>query len=136
MSTQYLNPKNLFNSKKYGFSQVVVSDASGKIFNTSGQVALNAHEEIVGKDLASQTRQSLVNLKCAVEEISGSLTDIMMLRIYYVHKNDVNTSDIGVVLREFFGVENPPASTWLGVCSLARPEFLVEIEANGIIQAM
>ena len=133
MSVNYYNPKRLFNSRKYGFSQVAVGNASGSIFNTSGQVALNAAEEIIGNDLASQTHQALFNLKIAVEEAGGSLTDIMMLRIYYVHTNDVDPSAIGIVLRTFFGVESPPASTWLGVCSLARPEFLIEIEANGII---
>ncbi len=133
MPAQYINPKHLFNSKKYGFSQVVVSSASGKLFNTSGQVAVDANEEIVGNDLASQTRQALVNLTIAVDETGGNLTDVMMLRVYYVHTDCIDTSDIGVVLREFFGVENPPASTWLGVRSLARPEFLIEIEASGII---
>ena len=134
MTIQYLNPKKLFNSKKYGFSQVAVAHGVGKLFNTSGQVALNADEQIIGDDLASQTRQALLNIKVAVEEIQGSLNDIMMLRIYYVHQENINTEQIGIVLREFFGTENPPASTWLGVSSLARPEFLIEIEANGAIQ--
>jgi len=133
MSVQHFNPKKLFNSKKYGFSQVVVSRASGRIFNTSGQVALNAEEEIVGQDIESQTRQALSNLKIALEEIDGSLTDVMMLRIYYVYKKNLDTARIGIVLREFFGIENPPASTWIGVASLARPEFLIEMEASGVI---
>ncbi len=56
-----------------------------------------------------------------------------MIRIYYVHKPNLDTTEIGTLLREFFGTQNPPASTWLGVSSLARPEFLIEIEANGMI---
>jgi 2-iminobutanoate/2-iminopropanoate deaminase len=133
MPTEFINPAHLFYSKKYGFSQVAVSNAKGKIFNTSGQVGWNADEKIVGHDLSGQTRQALLNLKIAVEAIGGSLTDIMMIRIYYVHKPGIDTTEIGIVLREFFGTESPPASTWLGVASLARPEFLIEIEANGII---
>jgi 2-iminobutanoate/2-iminopropanoate deaminase len=133
MPIQFLNPKKLFNSKQYGFSQVAVAKVPGMLFNTSGQVALNANEEIVGEDVLTQTRQALRNIKLAIEEMKGSLSDIMMLRIYYVHKDNEPIDQIGVVLREFFGTENPPASTWLGVCSLARPEFLIEIEASGII---
>ena len=94
---------------------------------------LNSEEEIVGQDIESQTRQALSNLKIALEAINGSLTDIMMLRIYYVHMENLDTTHLGIVLREFFGVECPPASTWLGVSSLARPEFLIEIEASGVI---
>jgi enamine deaminase RidA (YjgF/YER057c/UK114 family) len=30
-------------------------------------------------------------------------------------------------------VENPPASTFLQVVSLAKPEFLIEIEVVGVI---
>lgn len=133
MEHAHINPKNLFNSRQYGFSQVVVSRTVGKLFYTSGQVAINAEEKIVAHDIAGQTRQALTNVLIAVNEAGGKLTDIMMLHIYFVNNGNINNSEIGVVLREFFGTENPPASTWIGVHSLARPEFLIEIEATGII---
>ncbi|MEO7989431.1 MAG: RidA family protein [Chryseolinea sp.] len=133
MALTYINPKTLFNSKQYGFSQLVVSNASGKLFYTSGQVAVDVEEKIVAKDIAGQTRQAFVNLATAIQEAGGNLKDIMMLRIYFVNNGTFKIEEIGVVLREFFGTENPPASTWVGVSSLARPEFLIEIEANGVI---
>lgn len=130
----YVNPKKLFNSAQYGFSQLVISKTSGKLFYTSGQVALDAEEKIVANDIAGQTRQCLVNLSLAVEAAGGNLNDIMMLRIYFVTNSHFKTEEIGAVLREFFGTENPPASTWVGVSSLARTEFLIEIEASGVLQ--
>ncbi len=133
MAHTYINPKNLFKSKQYGFSQLVVSNASGKLFYTSGQVAVDAEEKIVAKDIAGQTRQALNNLTIVIKEAGGNLKDIMMLRIYFVNNGTFKNEEIGVVLREFFGTENPPASTWIGIHSLARPEFLIEIEANGVI---
>ena len=42
----------------------------------------------------------------------------------------------GVALREFFPGDQPPASTWLGVASLAVPEFLIEIEAIAVLDAV
>ncbi len=63
MPIEFINPENLFNSKIYGFSQVAVCQQAGKIFTTAEQVALNANEEIVGRDLASQTHQALFNIK-------------------------------------------------------------------------
>jgi len=132
MRHTYLNPKNLFDSRKYGFSQAVVSNVPGKMFYASGQVALDAEEKIVSKDIAGQTRQALLNVRIAVEEAGGNLKDIMMLRIYFVNNGQFKNEEIGIVLREFFGTENPPASTCIGVSSLARPEFLIEIEASGV----
>jgi enamine deaminase RidA (YjgF/YER057c/UK114 family) len=35
-------------------------------------------------------------------------------------------------LKEFFP-QNPPASTWIGVSTLAVPEFLIEIEATAVV---
>jgi 2-iminobutanoate/2-iminopropanoate deaminase len=128
----YINPKKLFNSMQYGFSQLVVSNTPGKLFFTSGQVALDAEEKIVTKDITGQTRQALINLTTAINEAGGNLKDVMMLRIYFVNNGDFKNEEIGVVLREFFGTENPPASTWIGVSSLARSEFLIEIEASGV----
>ncbi len=133
MSHTCINPDKLFNSKQYGFSQLVISNASGKLFYTSGQVAIDAEEKIVADDIAGQTRQCLKNLTTAIHEAGGNITDIMMLRIYFVNNGNFKNEEIGVVLREFFGTENPPASTWIGVSSLARPEFLIEIEGSGVI---
>ena|SRR6187551_3611411 len=132
MGHAHINPKNLFDSRKYGFSQVVVSNVPGKSFFTSGQVALDADEKIVAKDIAGQTRQALLNLTTAVKEAGGNLKDVMMLRIYFVNNGNFKNEEIGIVLREFFGTDNPPASTWIGVSSLARSEFLIEIEASGV----
>ena len=133
MAHTYINPKNLFDSRKYGFSQVVVSNVPGKLFFTSGQVSIDTEERMVATDIAGQTRQALLNLTTAVNEAGGNLKDVMMIRIYFVNNGHFKNEEIGVVLREFFGTEVPPASTWVGVSALARPEFLVEIEATGMI---
>ena len=55
-----------------------------------------------------------------------------MLRIYTVDYQDGDGAVIGRVLKESFG-NHFPASTWIGVQSLARPEFLIEIEAQAVI---
>jgi len=40
---------------------------------------------------------------------------------------------IGRVLVDVFGSDNPPASSWIGVQSLAQPEYLIEVEATAVI---
>ncbi len=133
MNKAYLNPTSLFNSTQFGFSQIVIADP-GKLVFLSGQVAWDADGQIVGQgDLEKQTRQTFSNIKTAIETAGGTLKDIVMLRIYVVHLTDDKSAVIGPILKEYFGTQNPPASTWLGVTALASSDFLLEIEAQAII---
>jgi len=55
MKRETINPKSLFDSRQYGFSQIVISNPD-KIIFISGQVAWDEHLYIVGEnDLAQQT---------------------------------------------------------------------------------
>ncbi|VAW40328.1 hypothetical protein MNBD_CHLOROFLEXI01-3734, partial [hydrothermal vent metagenome] len=76
--------------------------------------------------------QSLRNVETAVTAANGTLNDIVALRIYIVQAWMDKTAPVSEALREFFP-ENPPASTWIGVQSLARPEFLIEIEGTAVV---
>ena len=71
-------------------------------------------------------------IKSAVESAGGTLDDIVALRIYVVRETDQTFEPVGTALRERFP-KDPPASTWIGVLSLAVPEFLIEIEAVAVL---
>lgn len=43
------------------------------------------------------------------------------------------TAPVSEGLKAFFPGDNLPAATWIGVPSLARPEFLIEIEGTAVI---
>lgn len=103
------------------------------MFHTSGQVALDKDENVVGETLGDQVRQSLLNVSHAVASVGGSMADIISLRIYFVQSEFNNIHVIGDALKEFFTEKQLPASTWIGVSTLARKEFLIEIEAIGSI---
>ena len=131
---EYLNPKELFPSLQYGFSQIVVCQ-SGKTIYLSGQVAWNEKQQIVGfDDLRAQTRQTLSNIKTAMTVAGGSLTDVVSMRIYVVKEKLEETHHISEALKEFFPAERAPATTWIGVHALANRDFLIEIEAIGVIE--
>jgi enamine deaminase RidA (YjgF/YER057c/UK114 family) len=133
MSNLYLNPKTLFNSLPFGFSQAVVT-TGGKTIYLSGQTAWDANKQIVGgNNLGEQARQTLRNVQLAVEAAGGTLADVVSLRLYVVNPKPGDMQTVGEALREFFPADNPPTSTWLGVASLAMPEFLIEIEAIAVI---
>lgn len=133
MKKESINPKSLFDSRQYGFSQIVVANP-GKIVFISGQVAWDENLNLIGKNnLAKQTQKSLENLKTAIESIGSSLENITMLRIYKVDYQQEEGAIISKYLKQYFGTENPPASTWINVKGLANEGFLIEIEAQAII---
>lgn len=133
MKKECYNPVQLFDSRPYGFSQMVVTDP-GKMVFISGQVAWDKNLNITGKgDLEKQAEKSILNLKVAMEELGGSLADIVMIRIYKVNYQKEDGPVINRLLKKYFGSENPPASTWISVSGLANEEFLIEIEAQAVI---
>jgi len=133
MPKEHINPKSLFRSLPYGFSQVVVATGKRMVF-ISGQTAWDAQKNIVGGDsVLQQARQALRNLQAAVEATGGTLRDVVGLRIYIVDYQAESGTAVGTALSEFFSPENPPASTWIGVSALAVPEFLIEIEATAVL---
>ncbi|HYS54484.1 MAG TPA: RidA family protein [Thermoanaerobaculia bacterium] len=131
MPKKYVNPASLFPSVEHGFSQVVIASGAKTVF-ISGQTAWDANKRIVGRNLGEQARQALRNIKAAVEAAGGTLSDIVALRIYIVDIAE-NVDAVGGALRDVFPT-NPPTSTWIGVSSLAVPEFLIEIEATAVLE--
>ena len=133
MKREAINPESLFDSRQYGFSQIVVSN-QGKLVFISGQVAWDENLNVVGgNDLAKQTLKSLDNLETAIKSAGGNLENIVMLRIYKVNYKKGDGPVISQVLKEKFGTTNPPASTWINVKGLANEDFLIEIEAQAVI---
>ena len=132
MPKQHVNPASLFPSVQHGFSQVVVA-SGGKTVFISGQTAWDMDKRIVGRNFGEQAEQALRNVKAAVEAAGGSLADIVALRIYVVHHGQQNLEAVGRALRDTFAT-NPPTSTWIGVASLAVPDFLIEIEATAVLE--
>ncbi len=134
MPKQYINPDSLFPSLPHGFSQVVAA-SGGKTIYISGQTAWDAHRQIIGgTDLAQQARQALRNVQAAVEAAGGGLADIVALHIYVVNYQPEQADAVGSALREFFPKERRPVSTWIGVASLAVPDFMIEIEATAVVE--
>lgn len=131
MPKEHVNPDSLFRSTEYGFSQVVVASGVRTVY-ISGQTAWNVEKRIVGRTLGEQTRQALDNVKAAVESVGGNLGDLVTLRIYIVRETDQTLEPVGRALKELFPT-HPPASTWIGVSSLAVPDFLIEIEAVAVL---
>jgi 2-iminobutanoate/2-iminopropanoate deaminase len=84
-----------------------------------------------------QVKMALRKLSLAMKEAGGSLANMVKT---YVLLKDMNDLPLYRKLeREYFAkhapglVDNPPASTVIRATSLAKPEFLVETEAFGVM---
>lgn len=134
MAKEFINPPELFRSQQYGFSQIVVAHGRKTVY-LSGQVAWDADQQIVGAgDLRVQTRQALENVKTAMGVAGGDLTDVVSMRIYIVEEMLSKSHHISEALRDYFPEDQAPATTWIGVRALSNQDFLIEIEAIGVIE--
>lgn len=129
-----INPDSISRVLEYGFSQAVLASGRQTLY-MSGQTAWDAEKQIVGgRDMRAQAAQAFENVRRLVEAAGGSLDDVVSLRIYVVGCLPEHADAIGSALRECFPGPAVPASTWLGVSSLARPEFLIEVEAVAVLE--
>jgi enamine deaminase RidA (YjgF/YER057c/UK114 family) len=98
-----------------------------------GQVGqdLDTYESVGVGDPAAQTEKAMANIAILLEECGSKLEDICKITIYLV---DVRYREAvyNVVGRWLKGVF--PVSTGLVVSALARPEWLVEIDATAVIE--
>jgi enamine deaminase RidA (YjgF/YER057c/UK114 family) len=128
---QYINPDGL--SKNPAFSQVVTTQGKGKTIYVGGQDAVNAQGEIVGKgDIAEQTEQVMKNLQTALSASGATFDNLIKLSIYIVQGQDLYRGF--QASQKYLGnLKNPPAITGFFVAALARPDYLVEVEAIAFI---
>ena len=133
MAKEYINPPTLFPSQQFGFSQIVTS-TPGKFVFLSGQVGWDHQQTLTGDGgFRTQVWQAMENIKMAMTAAGGQLSDVVSMRIYIVGREMDKSHHVSEALRAFFDREQAPTTTWIGVHSLAHPDFLIEIEATAVI---
>jgi len=110
--------------------QVVV--AKGTMVFVRGQIGQDlATSKSVGiGDAAAQADQAMKNIKMLLEEAGASIEHICKITIYIIdprYREEVYR----VIGRHLKGVF--PVSTGLVIAALARPEWLVEVDAIAVI---
>jgi enamine deaminase RidA (YjgF/YER057c/UK114 family) len=129
---EFLSPKTLM--PPAGYSHVAKAQG-GTIVYLAGQVSSDASGKLVGEgNFEAQVEQVFCNLRLAVEAAGGTMADIVKLNIYLVAEVDqADVPKLRAIRDRHVNVEQPPASTLLVVSRLARPGWLVEIEAVAAI---
>jgi enamine deaminase RidA (YjgF/YER057c/UK114 family) len=120
--------------KPVGYSHVA-EITNGKIVYISGQVAMDASGNVVGKnDYSAQIEQIFRNLNAALQAAGGSFRNVIKLNYYIV--DTVERSEFfayRAVRDKYVDTANPPAATVVIVKGLFMPEFLIEVEAVAVV---
>ena len=133
MEKKYINPDTLMTPR--GFTQVVTIAGPAKLLFISGQVAIDKEGKVVGPgDLKAQIRQAARNLKDALTAAGATAADIVKTNTYIVNYKQSDYSAMREARAELFPDGEPPASTMVGVTSLAVDGLLVEMEAIAAVK--
>ncbi|MEB4613340.1 RidA family protein [Leucobacter sp. M11] len=105
---------------------------AGGVVYLRGQIGqdLDTRASVGIGDVVAQTEQAMANIKMLLEEAGSGLEDIVKVTVYLIdprYREDVYRT-MGTWLRGVF-----PVSTGIVVQALARPEWLVEIDATAVI---
>ena len=110
------------------YSQAII--AGGLLF-VSGQIPIDpATGELVEGDIEAQTEQAMANIDMLLRESGARMEHLVKLTIYLVDPRYRETV-YRTIGRWTKGVH--PISTGLVVSALARPEWLVEVDAIAVI---
>lgn len=128
--------KRKFNTKKTYPEQKIDNDLcmsvrAGNLVFLRGQVGQTLEGKVVHVgDAGKQTDQAMRNVKFLLEEQGSCLDDICKITVYLVDRGyrDAVYQSLGKWLKGVF-----PVSTGLVIDGLARPEYLMEIDAFAVI---
>ena len=114
---------------RIGISRAV---RSGRVISVSGTAPLSPDGKTVSVgDPGAQARRCLEIIQAAIEKLGGDLSDVIRTRTFLTRIED--WEKVTLVHGEFFK-EIQPASTFLQVVRFIDPEWLVEIEADAVVE--
>ncbi len=112
---------------EYGFSRAV---RHGRHIFVAGTAPIEPDGSSTPGGAEVQTRRCFAIICRALEELGGSLSDVVRTRMYIVDPADAD--DVGAVHGELLR-DICPASTMVVVTGLLRPEWRIEIEAEALV---
>ena len=126
------NTKDTYPNQKLDNDLCQVVKATGTLVFVRGQVGqdIDDFKSIASMSAYDQADQAMRNIKQLLDEAGSCLQDICRIQVYITdrsYRDDVYQA-IGKWLKDVY-----PVSTGLIVSGLARPEWVMEIEATAVI---
>jgi enamine deaminase RidA (YjgF/YER057c/UK114 family) len=105
---------------------------AGNTIYVRGQIGqdLDTSESVGIGDVEAQADQAMANIKMLIEEAGGSIEHLVKMTIYLVDPR-YREAVYRVIGRWTRGVH--PISTGVVISALARPEWLVEVDAIAVV---
>jgi 2-iminobutanoate/2-iminopropanoate deaminase len=111
---------------------VRVDIADAAFIYVAGQIALDAHGNLVGEnDIARQTEFVFEQIKTILAAAGGALSDVIKANIYVTDMSQY--SKVAEVRNRYFA-DTLPATTFVEVNKLVREGWMVEIEVVAVVQ--
>ena len=126
------NTKDTYPEQKLDNDLCQTVVAKGSMVFVRGQIGqdLDTNESVAIGDAAGQAEQAMANIKMLLEEAGSELAHVTKITIYLIDPR-YREAVYRVVGKWLKGVY--PVSTGICVSALARPEWLVEIDAIAVI---
>lgn len=125
------NPPAL--TKPTGYTHIVEVTGPARTIYISGQIAFDKDGNVVGAgDMKAQAEQVFKNLQAALAASGAKFADIVKMNSYITDMSKVQA--VRDVRSRYFA-ETSPASTFVQVAGLVRPELLLEIEVVAVVAA-
>ncbi len=99
----------------------------------SGRIGTDASGAVADRTMRGQTRQVLEGIKGVLERESGTMDDVVRVRVYVTQLDAPSLREIHEVRSEYFRAGHYPASTLVRVDQLVRDGALIEIDADAVI---
>jgi reactive intermediate/imine deaminase len=126
-----VNPPDL--TKPTGYTHIVEVNGPARTIYISGQIAYDKAGKVVGEgDMKAQAEQVFKNLQTALAAAGATFSDVVKMNSYITDMSKVQA--VRDVRTRYFG-ETTPASTFVEVKGLVRPELLLEIEVVAVVAA-
>jgi reactive intermediate/imine deaminase len=123
------NPPTL--SKPTGYTHIVEVTGPARTIYISGQIAFDKDGTVVGAgDMKAQAEQVFKNLEAALTAAGAKFSDIVKMNSYITDMSKIQA--VRDVRTRYFG-DVTPASTFVQVAGLVRPELLLEIEVVAVV---
>ena len=122
--TKFLNPDSIA-APVGAYSHGVLAPANGRWLHVSGQIGVLRNGTLAG-GFAAQAHTAWSNLVAILTAAEMDVAHLIKVTTFIVNAADLK--DLASVRNGFLGTARP-ASTLLVVAALAKPEWLIEVEA-------
>jgi len=131
MKRENLMPKEVWDSRPFGFTQAVAVEDGRKILFIAGQAGMDKYARMVGNgDFDSQCRRAFDNIALILKNVNADFHNVVKITAFFTDIS--NLMAFGKIATEYFKGELPAQSVF-EVKSLALPGLQIEIEAIAVL---